>query len=130
MLREALFAKIHQAVVTACHPDYSGSLTLDQDLLDATGLLPNEKILVADCENGKRFETYIFAGERGSRAIEVNGAAANLTCAGHRIIVMSFCQLSREELADHRPRVIVCDRENRIIETIDYDPAPMFESAR
>jgi aspartate 1-decarboxylase len=123
MLRQALFAKIHQAVVTECHPDYSGSITIDQDLLDVTGMLVNEKVLVADCENGSRFETYIFAGERGSGIIGVNGAAANLVEIGHRVIIIAFCTLSREEMATHRPKVIICDRCNRVAEIIEYDPA-------
>jgi aspartate 1-decarboxylase len=118
-----LFAKIHHAVVTECRPDYSGSITIDQDLLDATGMLVNEKVLVADCENGNRFETYIFAGERGSGRIGVNGAAANITGVGHRIIVISFCHLTRDELATHRPKVIVCDADNRVEQVIEYDAA-------
>ena len=98
MLREALYAKIHYAVVTECHPDYMGSITIDPLLLEATGIQLNEKVLVADCDNGNRFETYVFEGERGSGIIGVNGAAANLTGIGHRILVLSFCQLTAEEL--------------------------------
>lgn len=122
MLREALFAKIHHAVVTECNHEYSGSITIDQDLLDATGLVVNEKVLIADCENGNRFETYVFAGPAGSRAIGVNGAAANLTRVGHRVLVMSFCQLTPEEMRSHRPKVVVCDAENGIAEQFEYAP--------
>ncbi len=128
MLREALFAKIHHAVVTECNHEYSGSITIDQDLLDATGLLANEKVLVADCENGNRFETYVFAGPRGGGGIGVNGAAANLTRVGHRVLVMSFCRLTTEEMATHRPKVIVCDRENRVAEAFAYEAAGSLTS--
>lgn len=123
MLREALFAKIHRATVTECHPDYMGSITIDPDLLDATGLCVNEKVLVADCDNGERFETYIFKGARGSGVIGVNGAAANITGIGHRVLIMSFCQLSEDELRTHQPRVVICDEKNRIMRELRYDPA-------
>jgi len=122
MLREALFAKIHCAVVTECKVEYTGSIVIDQDLLDASGMVVNEKVLVGDCENGNRFETYIIAGERGSGAIAINGAAAKLSDVGHRVIILAFCQLTPEEMAGHRPRVIVCDEKNRIAQTILYDP--------
>ena len=125
MLRNALFAKIHQAVVTECHPDYSGSITIDADLLDATGMLRNEKVLIADCENGNRFETYIFAGERGSGVVGVNGAAANITGVGHRVIIIAFCTLTSEEMAEHRPKVVICDRNNKVTELIEYEPADL-----
>ena len=122
MLRQALFGKIHRAVVTACNPDYVGSVTIDPVLLEATGMAVNEKILVADCDNGARMESYIFLGERGSGQIEVNGAAARLTAVGHRVLIMSFCQLSPEELETHRPKVVVRDERNQIARTLAYEP--------
>lgn len=118
-----LFAKIHRATVTECRADYTGSITIDPDLLDATGMVENEKVLVADFDNGARFETYIFRGQRGDGQICVNGAAANITGIGHRIIIMSFCHLNESELAVHRPRVVICDEDNRIAELIIYDAA-------
>ncbi len=121
MLREALYAKIHRAVVTECNPDYMGSITIDPILLDATGMQINEKVLVADCENGNRFETYIFLGERGSGDIKVNGAAANLSVVGHHVLILSFCQLTAEELSQHRPKVVICDEQNGIGELIEYE---------
>lgn len=123
MLRELLFAKIHRATVTQCNPDYMGSITIDPDLLDATGLVVNEKVLVADCDNGQRFETYIFLGERGSGEIKVNGAAANRTGIGHQVLIMSFCQMTEEEMRTHRPKVVICDEHNRIAERIEYPAA-------
>lgn len=123
MLREILYAKIHRAVVTDCDPSYTGSITIDPDLLDATGMVINEKVLIADCENLARFETYIFEGERGSGQIQVNGAAANLTEKGHHLLIMSFAHMSEEEMLKHRPKVVICDEQNRIVELIEYSSA-------
>lgn len=123
MLREVLFAKIHQAVVTGCDPSYIGSVTIDPDLLDATGMVINEKVLVADCENGSRFESYIFEGKRGSGEVRVNGAAALLTAVGHRLLIMSFAQMTAQEMKSHRPKVVICDAHNGIAELVEYSPA-------
>ena len=122
MLREVLFAKIHMCTVTECNPEYSGSITIDSNLLDATGLRVNEKVLVADANSTNRFETYVFRGEPGSGIIGVNGAAAQLTGIGHKVIVMSFCHLDVEQFGTHRPKVVICDADNGISETIEYDP--------
>jgi aspartate 1-decarboxylase len=131
MQREVLFAKIHQATVTECNPEYMGSVTIDPLLLDATGMVVNEKVLVADCENGNRFETYIFEGERGSGDIKVNGAAANITGIGHRVLIMSFCTVDEDELKTHQPKVVICDERNGIREQIEYPPGePAPDTAR
>jgi aspartate 1-decarboxylase len=122
MLREALLAKIHRATVTACEPDYIGSVTIDADLLDACGMRPNERVLVADVTSGSRFDTYIFKGKRGSGVIGVNGAAARLTGIGHLLIIMTFCRLTTEELAAHRPRVVLPTPDNRVGRVIEYAP--------
>ncbi len=124
MLRQVLFAKIHRAVVTDANPDYMGSVTIDPILLAATGLAVNEKVLVADCETGDRFETYIFQGEHGSGAVVVNGAAAHRTAIGHHLLIMSFASMTTEEMATHHPKVVICDERNGIAELIAYDPAP------
>lgn len=124
MIRQALFAKIHRAVVTDSNPDYMGSVTIDPVLLEATGMVVNEKILVADCESGARFETYIFEGERGSGAVVVNGAAAHRTAVGNHILIMSFAGMTADELATHRPKVVICDEHNGIAELLRYDPGP------
>ncbi|MCA9289731.1 MAG: aspartate 1-decarboxylase [Phycisphaerales bacterium] len=123
MLREVLFAKIHRAVVTHCSPDYMGSITIDPVLLDAAGMVVNERVLVADCNNGHRFETYIFEGVRGSGQIQVNGAAANLTGIGHHVIILAFCQLTPEELATFRPKAVICTETNGVAQIIDYPAA-------
>ena len=125
MLREVLYAKIHRAVVTRCNPDYVGSVTIDARLLDATGLAVNEKVLIADCENGNRFESYVFYGEPGSGAIEVNGAAARQTAVGHRVLIMSFAHMTAQEMAEHRPKVVLCDERNGIAELIRYEPGAL-----
>jgi aspartate 1-decarboxylase len=122
MLREVLYAKIHRATVTHCNPDYMGSITIDPDLLDATGLHLNEKVLVADVDNANRFETYIFKGERGSGVIGVNGAAAKLSGIGHVVLIMSFALMTEEEMRRHRPKVVLCTPDNRIAQRIEYDP--------
>jgi len=119
MLTKLLKAKIHHATVTQTDVNYHGSITVDQNLLDASGLLPNEMVLVADCDNGSRFETYIIAGERGSGVIGINGAAARLSNVGHRVIVMSFVLASPEEIAKHTARVVIADERNRVMETIE-----------
>jgi aspartate 1-decarboxylase len=129
MLREYLFAKIHRCVVTDCNPNYMGSISIDPVLLDQTGIHVNERVLVADCENGNRLETYVFMGERGSGKVILNGAAANLTEIGHHVLIMSFCQLDREEAAFHRPKVVICNDENDIVESLEYDSFSAYESA-
>ncbi len=122
MLREVLYAKIHRATVTHCNPDYMGSITIDPDLLDATGLRINEKVLVADVDNANRFETYIFKGERGTGVVGVNGAAAKLCGVGHVVLIMSFALMTDEEMRTHRPKVVLCTPDNRIAQRIEYDP--------
>jgi aspartate 1-decarboxylase len=100
--------------------NYHGSITIDSDLLKATGLLPNEAVIVADCDNGARFETYIIPGQGGSGVIGINGAAARLSKIGHKVIVMAFVLATPEEVRQHSSRVIILDEKNRLAETIDY----------
>jgi len=120
MLLKLLKAKIHRATVTQTEVDYHGSITIDRDLLEATGLLPNEAVIVADCENGNRFETYILPGESGSGIIGINGAAARLSQVGHRVIVMAFAYYTAAaEAKDHVARVIIADGKNRVMERIE-----------
>lgn len=116
-----LRAKIHQAVVTQTDLNYHGSITIDADLLRACGLFPNEQVLVADCENGNRFETYVIPGPAGSGIIGINGAAARLSAVGNRVIVMAFASTAPEEVEKHVARIIVCDKANRVIERIEQN---------
>jgi aspartate 1-decarboxylase len=120
MLTKLLKSKIHHAIVTFTDVNYHGSITIDRDLLKASGLLPNEAVVVADCENGNRFETYIIAGEPGSGTIAVNGAAARLTKVGHKVIVMSFVHASPAEIKEHRSRVVIVDGQNKLVEVIEH----------
>ncbi len=114
-----LKAKIHHARVTQAELDYDGSLTIDTDLMDLVRIVPFEKVLVANLENGNRFETYAIAGERGSGTICLNGATARLGKVGDRIIIFTFAQLSDEEIAGHKPRIVRLDAHNRPTEMID-----------
>jgi aspartate 1-decarboxylase len=120
MLIKLLKAKIHHAVVTQTEVNYHGSITIDEDLLRATGLLPNEAVTVADCENGNRFETYIIPGAAGSGVIAINGAAARLSKVGNRVIVMSFARLTPDEATSHRSKVVILDERNKIVETVSH----------
>ena len=110
-----LKGKIHRATVTEADLDYRGSLTLDEDLMDAVGLKEFEKVQVLDITNGNRIETYIIQGERGSGKVCINGAAAHLIHAKDVVIILSYCQLSEEESRHHQPKIIYVDANNRIL---------------
>ena len=105
MTIEVLKSKIHRVTVTEADLDYEGSLTLDPDDMEAVGLVPYEKILCADVENGNRFETYAIPGRRGSGVCCLNGAAARKGKVGDRLIVMAFASMTPEEAAGFAPRV-------------------------
>lgn len=120
MLLKLLKAKIHRATVTFTDVNYHGSITIDPDLLHASGMLVNEAVLIADCENGNRFETYIIPGERGSGVIGINGAAARLTRLGNRVIIMSFVQATPEEAKTHKSRVVIANEKNGIAEIVEH----------
>jgi aspartate 1-decarboxylase len=120
MLLKLLKAKIHRATVTFTDVNYHGSITIDPDLLSASGMLVNEAVLIADCENGNRFETYIIPGERGSGTIGINGAAARLTRVGHRVIILSFLHATPEEAQNHQSTVVIADENNRVAEVVTH----------
>jgi aspartate 1-decarboxylase len=122
MLRMMLNSKIHRATVTEADLNYVGSITIDQDLLDAVGMLPNEKVHIVNNNNGARFETYIISGERGSGVICVNGAAARLVQKGDIVIILSYAYVMDENARDHKPTVAIMDGDNRIKEIISYEP--------
>lgn len=124
MLRKVLHSKLHMARVTDANPEYMGSITIDAQLLDACGMRVNDAVLVANCRNGARFETYIFRGEPGRREIVVNGAAAHLVERGDAVIILHFAWMSDEEYARHHPRVLILDPANAVIQTMSYDPHP------
>jgi aspartate 1-decarboxylase len=115
MLRTVLRAKIHRATVTDSDLEYVGSLTVDPDLLDASGIAEWELIHVLDINNGQRFETYVILGERGSGQMIVNGAAARLVQKGDIIIVVAYGQIADEEVAAHEPTIVFVDEHNRAV---------------
>jgi aspartate 1-decarboxylase len=120
MLRKLMRGKIHRAAITQCDPDYVGSITIDAELLEATGIRPNESVHVLDIDNAARFETYVILGEPGSGIIGVNGAAAKLVENGHRVIIIAYGLLPDVEVDEHVAKVVVCDENNRITERLDY----------
>jgi aspartate 1-decarboxylase len=122
MLRMMLNSKIHRAVVTEADLNYVGSITIDQDLLDAVGMLPNEKVHIVNNNNGARFETYIISGERGSGVICVNGAAARLVQRGDVVIILSYVYMMNDEAKEHTPTVAIMNENNSIREIINYEP--------
>jgi aspartate 1-decarboxylase len=111
-----LKSKIHRARVTRADLHYVGSITLDEDLMDAADLLAGELVTVADIDNGNRLDTYVIPGERGSGAVAINGAAARLVREGDLVIVMGYAQFSDEEARALTPAVVFVDTDNRIVE--------------
>lgn len=115
-MRWMLRSKIHRATVTEARLDYEGSITIDSDLLERSGILVGERVTVAVVETGARFETYTLPGERGSGTITLNGAAARLAAVGDRVIIMGY-ELTDEPIRAH---VLLVDRENQVTEELDY----------
>ena len=111
-----LKSKLHRATVTKTKVHYPGSIGIDAELMAAAGILPYEQVLVGDLDNGNRLETYVIAAEPGSRAIEVLGAAARLIHENDLVIIMGFGLFTPEEAKKHRPKVVVLDENNNIIE--------------
>jgi aspartate 1-decarboxylase len=109
-------AKIHNATVTEANLNYKGSITIDQKLMEAAGLLENEKVLIVNVNTGDRFETYIITGGYGSGIICLNGAAARLVQPGDKVIIISFGIYAEEELKDFQAKVVFVDEDNRILE--------------
>lgn len=122
MLRTMLKSKIHRATVTRADLHYVGSITLDQDLMNAANLLAGELVTVADINNGNRLDTYVIPGERGSGAVAINGAAARLVSEGDLVIVMGYAQFTDEEARALEPSVVFVDESNRIVD-IGAQPA-------
>ncbi|MCH7321271.1 MULTISPECIES: aspartate 1-decarboxylase [Solibacillus] len=122
MFRMMMNSKIHRAQVTQADLNYVGSITIDQDILDAVGMLANEKVHIVNNNNGARFETYIIAGERGSGVICVNGAAARLVQKGDVVIIISYVYVDNKEVDNHKPTVAIMGENNTIKEMISYEP--------
>ncbi len=121
MLVNMLKGKIHRATVTQAELDYVGSITVDEELLEASGIYEYERVQVVDVNNGNRFETYTIAGERGSGLICLNGAAAHKVEIGDKIIIMAYAVMDEKEIKDNPPRVVFVDENNKIIRTTRYE---------
>lgn len=116
-----LKGKIHRATVTQAELDYVGSITIDEKLMKAAGIVEYEKVQIADVNNGQRFETYVIAGESDSGVICLNGAAARCVQKGDKIIIMCYAQLEEKEAETHKPRVVFVDDNNNIIKETLYE---------
>ena len=123
MIRTLLGGKIHRATVTEANLNYDGSITIDVDLLDAAGILVNEKVAIVNNNNGERFETYTIAGERGSGIVCLNGAAARKVQAGDIVIIMNYVMMDDDKAKAHKPNVVLVDGDNRITDVLHYEPA-------
>ncbi|GAA3994512.1 aspartate 1-decarboxylase [Allokutzneria multivorans] len=122
MFRTMLKSKIHRATVTQADLDYVGSVTVDEDLMDAADLLPGEQVAIVDVTNGARLETYVIPGERGSGVLGINGAAAHLVHPGDLVILIAYGLMDDVESRAHQPKVIFVDARNSIVE-LGTDPA-------
>ena len=116
-----LKGKIHRVRVKQAALDYVGSITIDEDLMDAAGILEYEKVQIVDIDNGNRFETYTIAGERGSGMICLNGAAARCVSVDDLIIIMAYVNMTPEEAKVHQPKVVLVDKENKITKVTSYE---------
>ena len=116
MIITMLKAKIHRATVTESNLNYVGSITIDRDLMEASGILEYEKVSVVDIDNGSRFDTYVIEGDCGSGVICVNGAAARLVQPGDKVIILAYCQLDSEEAENHSPKIVFVGSGNKILE--------------
>jgi aspartate 1-decarboxylase len=125
VIRTMMKSKIHRATVTQADLHYVGSVTVDQDLLDAADLLPGELVHIVDIDNGARLETYTIAGERGTGVIGINGAAAHLVHPGDLVILIAYAQMDDAEARDFQPSVVFVDADNRVVGT-GSDPAEVL----
>ncbi len=123
VFKTMLNAKIHRARVTEANLNYVGSVTIDEDIIDAVGMVPNEKVQIVNNNNGARLETYIIPGERGSGVVCLNGAAARLVQEGDVVIILTYALIEESKLADHKPKIAIMDENNNIVEMLGQEPA-------
>ena len=116
-----LKGKIHRATVTQAELDYVGSITVDEALMEAAGIVEYEQVQIVDVNNGSRFTTYVIAGERGSGLICLNGAAARQVSVGDKVIIMCYAQMTADEAAGHSPKVVFVDDNNRVSKITRYE---------
>lgn len=113
MLYNMFHGKIHRATVTEANLEYMGSITIDSELLELSGILPGERVQIVDNNNGNRLETYVIAGERGSGVICLNGAAARKVVVGDTVIIIGYSMMTEEEARTYEPKVVMVDEKNR-----------------
>ena len=123
MFRTMMNGKIHRARVTEANLNYVGSITIDEDIIDAVGILPNEKVAIVNNNTGARLETYVIAGDRGSGVICLNGAAARLVQPDDIIIIISYVMVAEDRLRDHQTKIAIMNENNQIMELISHEPA-------
>ncbi|HOC35009.1 MAG TPA: aspartate 1-decarboxylase [Ruminococcus flavefaciens] len=116
-----LKSKIHRAVITQAELNYVGSVTIDEDLIDAAGLCEYEHVHIVNVNSGSRIETYVIAGERGSGVICLNGAAARAGQKGDPVIIMAYASMTTDEAKTHRPKVVFVGDNNKMIRVADYE---------
>ncbi len=116
-----LKSKIHRAVITQAELNYVGSITIDEELMQAAGIYEYEHVHIVNVNNGSRIETYVIAGEKGSGVICLNGAAARCGQKGDTVIIMAYADMSPEEIASHRPKVVFVDGNNKIVKVAEYE---------
>ncbi|OZB88373.1 MAG: aspartate 1-decarboxylase [Microbacterium sp. 14-71-5] len=116
--RPMMLSKLHRATVTQADLEYVGSITVDEELMEAADLLPNQQVDVLDITNGARLTTYAIPGPRGGRDIQINGAAAHLVEVGDRVIIVAYGSMSDEDAHRHVPRVVVLDEQNAIVPAV------------
>ncbi len=119
MFRTLLKSKIHRVKTTHAELHYEGSCAIDEDLLDASGIVENEQIHIWNVDNGERFVTYAIKGQRGTGMISVNGSAARRAAVGDLLIIAAFAQLNEEELATHKPKLVFVNDQNQQVELRD-----------
>jgi aspartate 1-decarboxylase len=115
MIIEVLKSKIHRAKITQAELNYVGSITIDEDLIEAANIIPNEKVQIVNNNNGARFETYVIKGERGSGTVCLNGATARLAQVGDIVIIMSYASMPMDEARKYEPILIFPDTDNKLI---------------
>lgn len=128
MYLNVLKSKIHRATVVQAELNYVGSITIDEELMEAAGILEYEQVQIVDVDNGNRFETYVIAGDRGSGMICLNGAAARMVHAGDKVIIMCYAQMTPEEYKDNKPKVVFVDDENNITRVSNYEKHGLLEN--
>jgi|SRR5574344_1480956 aspartate 1-decarboxylase len=121
MIMTMLKGKIHRATVVQAELDYVGSITIDEALMEASGISEYEQVQIVDVNNGQRFETYVIAGERNSGMICLNGAAARMVQVGDKIIIMCYCGMSPDEMEGYAPKVVFVDEENKVSRITRYE---------